>query len=83
MEKIVYFQIVEFLQNNDIFEKFQSGFRASHSTKIALLKIVIDLRLNTDGDKASRPIVLLDLSTAFDTVEHHIFLQHLEAPVKS
>ncbi len=42
-------------------EKYQSGFRQGHNMETALLKVVNDLRLNTDKGKAS-VLILLDLS---------------------
>ncbi len=43
----------------------------------ALLKVVNDLRLNTDKGKAS-VLILLDLSAAFDMVDHCILINRLE-----
>jgi len=39
LEKVVSTQLLSFVSEHNIFEKFQSGFRASHSTKAALLKL--------------------------------------------
>ena len=60
-----------------VVEKFQNGFRAHPSTETALIKVVNDLRANTDAKQIS-VFVLLDLSAAFDTVDHDVLLDRLE-----
>ena len=77
LEKIVSVQINSFLKENNIMEELQSGFRTNHSTETALTKIVSDLRLNSDANKVSI-LVLLDLSAAFDTIDHDILINRLE-----
>ena len=65
-----------FLNRKKILEKHQSGFRKYHSTETALLKILNNIRWDLDNKKLT-VLVLLDLSAAFDTVDHHILLNRL------
>ena len=77
LERIVYDQLNTFLLSNGILDTFQSGSRSHHSTETALLKVLNDLRLNTDSKKLS-VLTLLDLSAAFDTIDHDILINRLE-----
>nr|XP_061839065.1 uncharacterized protein LOC133621161 isoform X1 [Nerophis lumbriciformis]XP_061839075.1 uncharacterized protein LOC133621161 isoform X1 [Nerophis lumbriciformis] len=77
LEKVVYSQLLPFLEDNGITELFQSGFKALHSTESALLKVFNDILLSTDSGKYV-VLVLLDLSAAFDTVDHATLITRLE-----
>ena len=73
-------QLQSFLNNNCTYKVFQSGFESAHSTESALLRVSNDIYLSTDsGD--SVVLVLLDLSAAFDTIDHSLFLSRLETLV--
>ena len=58
-------------------EKEQSAYKKFHSTETALLKIQNDILLSIDQQKCVL-LLLLDLSAAFDTVDHSILLNRLE-----
>ena len=76
LEKLVFNQLNDFINSKNIHEIFQSGFRSKHSTETALVKVVNDLRHDLDTRKLA-VLVLLDLSAAFDTVDHRILLNRL------
>lgn len=78
LEKIVLDQLQKFLSNNCIYEVFQSGFRTAHSTESALLRVLNDISLSTDSEDTV-VLVLLDLSAAFDTIDHATLLSRLES----
>ena len=80
LEKAVAKELCNHLQSNNLFETFQSGFRSYHSTETALLKVTNDLLMASDEGRLS-VLVLLDLSAAFDTVDHTILLHRLKTLV--
>ena len=80
LEKIVFTQISAYLHSFTILDKFQSGFRTLHSTESALLKVNNDI-LRTVDDGSCAILVLLDLSAAFDTINHCTLLTRLEEEV--
>ncbi len=77
LEKVVFNQLNIFLNGNAILEKFQSGFKSNHSIETTLVKTVNHLRLATDLNQVFI-LILLDLSAAFDTIDHNIVIQRLE-----
>jgi hypothetical protein len=56
--------------------KFQSAYRPLHSTETALLRVQNDILMQLDSGKGVL-LCLLDLSAAFDTIDHNIFFQRL------
>lgn len=64
------------LSHSDLLEPLQSAFRANHSTETALTKVVNDMFLAVDSDSTT-VLVLLELSSAFETVDHGILLDRL------
>ena len=54
----------------------QSAYRKQHSTETALLQVVNDTHQATDN-KCEAVLVMLDLSVAFDTIDHAILLDRL------
>jgi len=81
LESTVVSQLWSFLIENNLFDPIQSGFHPLHSTEIALVKELNDLLLS--GDSVSLSILLLlDLSSAFDTVSHELLIsRHSEVGI--
>ena len=77
LEKVVASRIQSHLSSNSLSSSFQSAYRIFHSTETTLLKIHNDLILAMDRGEVTS-IILLDLSAAFDTVDHSILLTRLQ-----
>ena len=78
LEKVVYKRLYNFLIKYDILFDNQYGFRKNHSTALALLHLY-DTLANAIDNKEYTMGVFIDLSEAFDTVNHEILsakLQH-------
>ena len=73
LEKIICKRLVDFLEKHRILYKFQFGFRPKHSTIQAVTEIVDNIieELKTGNLVAG---IYMDLSKAFDTVDHKILL---------
>ena len=76
-ERVAADQIQSYLNEQDLFPSLQSAYRRHHSTKTALLKVKNDILMNMENQKVTL-LVLLDLSAAFDTVDHRILLDRLQ-----
>ena len=69
IEKVIAERLVSHMQDNGMVEKFQSAYKANHSTETALLRVYNDMLFSID-QRGGGILVLLDLSSAFDTIDH-------------
>ncbi len=76
--RVVFNQLSLFLSKHNLLKANQSGFRHGHSTETALLSVTEALRI-AKADSKSSVLILLDLSAAFDTVNHQILLTTLSS----
>ena len=76
IERIVASQLTGYLQTNKLLPDHQSAYRQGHSTETALLKIFSDILDAADSAQVTL-LGLLDMSAAFDTVDHDILLTRL------
>ena len=76
VERVVFEQINLYLESNNLRSKYQSAFRCSHSRERALLKVFNDL-LCFLVESRSVMYIGLDLSAAFDIIDHQFLFEVL------
>ena len=76
IEKIIASRLLAHMSFNGLLDKFQLVYKRFHSTETALLRVQNDLLMAVDKGKRVF-LVLLDLSAAFDTVDHVTLLSFL------
>ena len=77
MEKVVYSWTVNFLEKTNQIFKSQYGFRSKHSCELAVSELLSEvIKGNESG--LHTIAVYLDLSKAFDTIDHKLLLSKLE-----
>ena len=70
-------QLQAFLDANSTMSVHQSAYRKHHSTETALIKVYNDLLKAIDNEQMSN-LCLLDLTAAFDSVDHELLLAQLK-----
>ena len=77
IERVVLRRLNEHLTTNNLNISQQSGYKKHHSTETLLIRIVNDLLIASSESKAT-VVMMLDLSAAFDTVDHKKLLNILK-----
>ena len=75
-ERVAYNQLSDYFNENNLFYSQQYGFRAHHSTEHAILELS-DRIISAMDNKQTPMTIFLDLSKAFDTLNHDILLTKL------
>ena len=76
IERHVFNAFYEYLSENGLITKCQSGFRPKHSCETALNGLIDRWLEHIDKGKLTG-VLFIDLSKAFDTVNHHVLLHKL------
>ena len=80
IERVVLKRLNEHLSRNNLHCPEQFAYKKHHSTETLLVKITNDLLIAAD-ERDATVVMLLDLSAAFDTVDHTLLLRILEKEI--
>ena len=78
IEKAVSLQVTNYLSQHHLGDPLQSAYKAGHSCETALLKVTSDIQLALD-DGEGMLMAMLDLSAAYDLVDHDILLSRMKS----
>ena len=78
IEKVVATQTYNYLEAHNLMPTMQSAYRKHHSTETTLLRVTNDI-LRAIDRRQDVVLFLLDLSAAFDTIDHTILVERLES----
>ena len=77
LEKVIYSRVYQFLDSTGQIYESQYGFRKNHSCEHAVSEVVSEILKNNEHNKYTIGM-FLDLSKAFDTLNHKLVLQKME-----
>ena len=76
IEKVILQRLTRHIEDESMFDPYQSAYRANHSTETALLFVVNQIKMAFDNRKGTA-LVFIDFSSAFDTIDHAMLLRRL------
>ncbi|XP_071504088.1 uncharacterized protein [Diadema antillarum] len=76
LERVAFSQLSEYLYDNMLLDSHQSAYRPNHSVETLLTNLADDVLQQMDRGNVTA-LILLDMSSAFDTVDHDILLDQL------
>ena len=77
LERVLAGRLTDYMTENNLHEHLQSAYKPGHSTETALVKVQNDILTSIDQHGVVI-LVMLDLSAAFDTIDHDILFSRME-----
>ena len=77
IERVIAKQFQNHMSEYNMYQPMQSAYRAKHSTETAILRVHNDILMAMDQGKTAI-LLMLDLSAAFDTIDHDLLIHRLE-----
>ena len=77
LERVVAGRLTDYMTENNLHEHLQSAYKPGHSTETALVKVQNDILTSIDQHGVVI-LVMLDLSAAFNTIDHDILFSRME-----
>ena len=78
LEKAVLLQFITYCDTHKLISDYQSVYRKNFSCETSIIKVVNDVLWNFENEEVCA-MCMIDLSTAFDTVDHQILLKVLQS----
>ena len=79
-ERVIYNRMNLYLTKYQLLQNCQFGFRSKRSTIDALITLIEQVRQDWDSNTTKTQCTFIDLTKAFDTVDHNLLLEKCDAP---